>query len=201
MKKSLWYFLAESWRGATFVLPTLLILYVTEWLSKIITAASRADLLAHVIAKAAGLPSFFEWLLAVLLVALGCFVLGMLFDKTAWGRCVYQAYEHRFKKIIPFYEAVTNIIKILREGKAVVLVKAEYRGSRSLGVITRENATHAAVFIPTSPLPGTGWTAFFKKSELIYTPLTVWRFLWIVATCGVDSDEVLELCAKYDAVA
>lgn len=103
---------------------------------------------------------------------------------------------------IPFingvYKTCSDIIQTLfasssHSFKQVVMVPYPSAGMYAIGLVTKENISGigpineplAAVFIPTTPNPTSGFLILFKEKDLVYLDMKVEEALKYVISCGV----------------
>jgi uncharacterized membrane protein len=107
---------------------------------------------------------------------------------------------HRIPFISSVYKTCQDVIKAIfttqtKSFKQVVMVPFPNEETLALGLITRENLPSlrgdgqdmAAVFVPTTPNPTSGFLMVFKQEDLIYLDMKVEEALKYVISCGVIS--------------
>lgn len=113
-------------------------------------------------------------------------------------RSVYSS----IKQVTDFFFSENEI-----EFTRVVAVEYPRRGIWSIGFVTGEsmptiraaaNEPVMSVLMPTSPIPGTGFTVTVRKSEVVDLDIPVEQALQFVVSCGVvvPDDEMSKINAK-----
>lgn len=106
---------------------------------------------------------------------------------------------HRIPLVNKVYKTTQDIFKTLFSSdknsfKQVVLVSFPFKGSYSLGLVSRESpktcsealkSEMISVFIPTTPNPTTGFMLNYKKEDLIYLDMKTEDAIKYVVSCGV----------------
>ncbi len=111
-------------------------------------------------------------------------------------------FVHLIMERIPLIRSVYKAVRQLLEAifndhsdafQQVVMVPFPNRESMTLGFVTGEsdmpaadaNSTRISVFIPSTPLPTTGWLLFVEHSELVYLDMSVEAGMKLVLSGGV----------------
>ena len=128
-----------------------------------------------------------------------------------FGRRIYRKLENLitavpiFKQVYPHIKQVVDFL-FSDEQKAkfnrVVLIEYPRKGIWSIGLmtgdtmksITKESGDAVTVFIPSSPMPATGYTITVPKKDLIDMPITVEEAMRFTISAGVliPSSQLLE---------
>ena len=128
-----------------------------------------------------------------------------------FGRRIYRKLENLitavpvFKQVYPHIKQVVDFL-FSDEQKAkfnrVVLIEYPRKGIWSIGLmtgdtmksITKESGEAVTVFIPSSPMPATGYTITVPKKDLIDMPITVEEAMRFTISAGVliPSSQLLE---------
>ncbi|MCH8823879.1 MAG: DUF502 domain-containing protein [Planctomycetes bacterium] len=128
-----------------------------------------------------------------------------------FGRRIYRKIEGLivavpiFKQVYPHIKQVVDFL-FSDEQKAkfnrVVLIEYPRKGIWSIGLmtgdtmksITKESGDAVTVFIPSSPMPATGYTITVPKKDLIDMPITVEEAMRFTISAGVliPSSQLLE---------
>ena len=141
------------------------------------------------------LPPFIAFFLGVLYL-LGKFVAAPV------GRMIVSSWEsliHRLPLVSNVYSSVKQVTDFVFserdiEFNRVVAVEYPRKGIWSIGFVTSEsmldirsaaNEPVMTVFMPTSPLPMTGFTITIKKSEAVDLDITIDQAIQFVVSCGV----------------
>ena len=194
-------------RGLGLVLPLALTAALFLWLWKLITEQilGRVEQLLAWGIQASGLEPLSPTLsmaLSVVLAVGGLLLLGLWFSGFL-GRKIYGLFERLLEKI-PLIGAIYPYVKQITEFffgeekkvefKRVVSVPYPRPGVYSLGFLTGSSAKAIneatgmeliSVFVPSSPMPATGYTMFVPASDIIEMPLTVEEALRTIVSGGV----------------
>lgn len=135
------------------------------------------------------------------LFVLALYLLGK-FMAAGMGRVFFNLFEGAFVRI-PVVRSVYSAVKQVSEfllaerqilSSRVVAIEYPRAGIWAMAIVTGEgleNVEAAAkepllsVFVPTSPMPMTGFTAIVKKSEAIELSITVDQAFQYLVSCGV----------------
>ena len=141
------------------------------------------------------LPLFLS-LFIIVLYLLGKF-LAIRFGRILWGSV--EQIIHRVPVIRNVYSSVKQVTDFVFsekeiEYRRVIAVEYPRRGVWSIGFVTGDsmldvgsaaNEPVLSVFIPSSPVPLTGYTITIRRSEAIDLDLTVDQAIQFVVSCGV----------------
>ncbi|GAB4228018.1 MAG: DUF502 domain-containing protein [Chlamydiales bacterium] len=111
---------------------------------------------------------------------------------------------HRIPLINTIYKTSQEVIKTIftqdtRSFKQVVLLPFPNENTYAVGLVTRENlegltlTERAAVFVPTTPNPTSGFLMMAKQEDLIYLDMKIEDALKYVISCGVILGEFKHL--------
>jgi uncharacterized membrane protein len=135
-------------------------------------------------------------------ITLGIIYLAGVLSTNVFGAKILEGFD-RLMLRIPGIRAVYGGSRQLMEafsprGKRsfseVVLVEYPRKGSYTLGFVTRETMpdlipgeteTMAAVFLPTTPNPTSGWIVLLPRRELIRVPMSVEEGVKLVVSGGI----------------
>lgn len=110
---------------------------------------------------------------------------------------------HRIPLFNMLYKTFQDVVSsvFVTQGNSfrqVVLVPFPHGESSSIGLLTNsvvdcgEEEKRAAVFVPTTPNPTSGFLILYKESELIYLDLSVEEAMKVIISCGVVSAPLKE---------
>ena len=208
-------------RGLALVLPLALTAFLLAWVWRMLDAHVITRVESAVVAIADRLGYSFqpgEWLtvglslllLLVVIVLIGWWLGGFL------GRRIYAVFDrilHRTPVVSAVYPHVKQITEFFLGSDAVVeferVVAIPYprQGLYSLAFVTGSSlkSLHRAtgqdlvsVFVPSSPMPVTGYTLFVPRGELITIHMSVEEALRMVISGGVlvaDRERLVSLGA------
>lgn len=168
-----------------------------------------------------GRPAFFHYMapvIGIVITVLLIYTAGLL-STNLFGVKLLAAFD-RLMLRIPVIRAVYGGSKQLldalnpkgkRSFTRVVLVEYPRRGTYTVGFVTRDQVPAAAlpgsqpmaaVFLPTTPNPTSGWVALLPQSDLVTLPLSVEEGVKLVVSGGiVMPDQWEERDAGWDASA
>jgi len=141
------------------------------------------------------IPLFLS-LFIIILYLLGKF-LAIRFGRILWGS--FEQIIHRLPIVRNVYSSVKQVTDFVFsekeiEYRRVVAVEYPRRGVWSMGFVTGDSLLDIAgaanepilsVFIPSSPMPLTGYTITILRSEAVDLDLTVDQAIQYVVSCGV----------------
>ena len=113
-------------------------------------------------------------------------------------------YWHRAIESIPvvkgFYRVIRQVTDMFSDsnplsGKPVVVLEYPRLGMLSLGIVTSHfvmpnGEDYLTVYIPTIPIPTSGYMAFVKEDEVTETNITFDEMMRIILSGGVLSEEI-----------
>ena len=131
------------------------------------------------------LELWFQELLAVLIVLLGLYLLGWVTNKVI-GRRIFSALERlvdRLPLVKSIYGAVKRLVSVLQtkpDGvQRVVLIEFPHSDMKCIGLVTRtltddtNGQELAAVYVPTTPNPTSGYLEIVPVDRIVSTDWTV----------------------------
>ncbi|MDX1593025.1 MAG: DUF502 domain-containing protein [Gammaproteobacteria bacterium] len=149
------------------------------------------------------LQPWFDDLLAVLIVLLFIYLLGWVANRVL-GRQILQAFESllgRLPLVQSVYGAVKKLVSVLQTKpdnvERVVLISFPTERMRTVGLVTRtltEAGTGrqlAAVYVPTTPNPTSGYLEVVPVDELVSTDWTMDEAMnFIISGGAIAPDEI-----------
>jgi uncharacterized membrane protein len=195
-------------QGLLLILPLALTLALLRWLFLIVTAATTP--LVHRLMGLAGMPAsdspalrFFVPLIGIALTLLLVLVVGVVGGHYV-GRRLYALIESlllRVPLVKWFYGSARQLMDALRATgggafREVVLVEFPRRGVWSLGFVTASatgilpQAPHdecVYVFVPTTPIPTSGYTIVVRREEAPPAAMSVDEGLKLIVSGGFIS--------------
>ena len=160
----------------------------------------------------------FEWLagfpiraIAVGLAFIAVYVVGVVATTVLGGRLV--RHWHALLERIPIVRSVYRIARqstdvfsggVALQASKVVLVEFPRMGVYSMGLVTGsyanlEDETFLAVYIPTAPVPTSGFLTYVRRDQVIETTLTFEDAMKVVISAGVLTDETVKGRGPRDA--
>ena len=158
--------------------------------------APRSPLLA-----ALGQAVWFQDLAAVTIVLVGLLLLGMI-GRAVIGRRVLDAFDRlmaRIPLVQSIYGATRKLVQTVQtkpdSGQRVVLIEFPTPGMKAVGLVTRtftDPATGieiAAVYVPTTPNPSSGYVELVPSATLVPLDWTVNEALTFIISGGAVAPE------------
>ncbi|MGL5254588.1 MAG: DUF502 domain-containing protein [Brevinema sp.] len=142
----------------------------------------------------------------IIFLILMIFLLGLL-GESAMGKAFQAGFSSLTKRIPIFntvYEAASSITDIFTKGpnenpffSKAVLVQFPHEKVLAVGFITHTNSTHifeggddfVPIFLPTSPIPTTGWFINVDRSKMIMLDIPVDQAIALIVSVGVAGGE------------
>jgi uncharacterized membrane protein len=145
---------------------------------------------------------FFQSALALAVMLVGFYLLGGLASFVAGRRLIalFDAAMERIPGIAVLYGAVRRMIESLSQpfpgGQRVVLVKFPSQVTRAVGFITRtftapdDGRKMAAVFVPTTPNPTSGFVIVAPVDDLIFLDWTTDQAAGFIVSAGTTGPQM-----------
>ena len=150
---------------------------------------------------ALGQSAWFQDLAAVAIVLAGLLLLGMI-GRAVIGRRVLDAFDRlmaRIPLVQSIYGATRKLVQTVQtkpdSGQRVVLIEFPTPGMKAVGLVTRtftDPATGieiAAVYVPTTPNPSSGYVELLPSTDLVPLPWTVNEALTFIISGGAVAPE------------
>ena len=153
----------------------------------------------------------FEWLagfpirtIAVVVAFIAVYLVGVVAATVVGGQLV--RHWHAMLERIPIVRSVYRIARqstdvfsggVALQASKVVLVEYPRMGVFSLGLVTGsyanlEEETFLAVYIPTVPVPTSGFLTYVRRDQVIETALNFEDAMKVVISAGVLTDETVK---------
>ncbi len=201
------YFSRLLFRGLGLVLPLALTAALLLWLWRLLANEVLGRVSAFLnwalaSAEISPLSQTASFALSAAVTLVGLLLLGFWFSGFV-GRRIYGFFERGLSRIpligavYPYIKQVTEVFfgeKKQVEFQRVVAIPYPRKELHSLGFLTGSSMTAlnnatgkelVSVFIPSSPMPATGYTLFVPADEIIEIPLTVEEAFRTVVSGGV----------------
>lgn len=145
---------------------------------------------------------FFQSVLALAIILIGFYLLGALASFVAGRRLIslFDTAMERIPGIAVLYGAVRRMIETLSQpfpgGQRVVLVKFPSQVTRAVGFVTRQftapddGRKMAAVFVPTTPNPTSGFVIIAAVDDLIFLDWTTDQAAQFIVSAGTTGPEI-----------
>jgi len=183
--------------GVVAMMPLLVVVALVNWLLHIsdkavalLPAAYRPALLLGV--DIPGMGIVLALLFIIVIGALVTHFIGRYFMR------LVDLVMERIPLVNTVYKATRQLLEAIFSDnsnafKAVVMVPFPHKGSMVLGFVTGESPVSAApdskpsvsVFVPSTPLPTTGWLLFVAAEELVHLDISVEEGMKLVLSGGV----------------
>ena len=138
----------------------------------------------------------------VAILAVSLYLLGWIARTVVGAQAIN--YWHRAIESIPvvrgFYRVIRQVTDMFSDsnplsGKPVVVLEYPRLGMLSLGIVTSRffmpnREEYLTVYIPTIPIPTSGYMAFVKEDEVTETNITFDEMMRIILSGGVLSEEI-----------
>ena len=138
-------------------------------------------------------------IVGILIVSL--YMLGWVARTVAGAQVI--AYWHSLIERIPFVRGVYRVVRQITDmfsenplnEKPVVILEFPRQGILSLGVVTSQfimpnGEEYLTVYIPTIPIPTSGYMALVKEDQVTHTKLAFEEATQIILSGGVLSEEI-----------
>ena len=144
----------------------------------------------------------FQSALALIIMLVGLYLLGGLASFVAGRRLIalFDATMERIPGIAVLYGAIRRMIESLSQpfpgGQRVVLVKFPSQVTRAVGFITRtftapdDGRKMAAVFVPTTPNPTSGFVIVAPVDDLIFLDWTTDQAAGFIVSAGTTGPQM-----------
>jgi uncharacterized membrane protein len=143
----------------------------------------------------------FRWFVAVVMSLLLLFAVGKIASQMA-GKKLIAAFEGllaRIPVVETVYSASKKLVNVLQQtpggGARVVLIDFPHPGLKAIGLVMRnftDSATGeelAAVFVPTTPNPTSGYLAIVPVQRLVSTSMTMDQAMTMIVSGGTVAPE------------
>lgn len=141
--------------------------------------------------------------LGIITLVLSIYLIGLVATQVVGGRLIDMG--HRVIERIPvvrsIYSTTRTGVEILTGSKdhpyrGVVLVDFPRQGMKAIGLITAnlgmlQGSETVAVYIPTTPVPSSGFLVIMPLSEVILTEMSVDDAMKMIVSGGILSREIL----------
>ena len=188
-------FIKTSLLGGTLVvLPIVILILVFKWLYEFI--ADKIKPLTYVLSETAKLQEFVASILAIILIILSFFVVGIIV-KTRLGKFTFSYLEQIFLTKLPLYTIIkeTTLQLVGSEKtlfKHVALVRLFGDETRVTAFITEEHDDGSyTVFVPSGPAPTAGFIYHLPKDRVQIINYPVDKAMKTIISLGVGSKELL----------
>lgn len=155
--------------GVLVIMPVVVLIVVLGWLFNFVSDLIRP--ITDIIIQTAQLHYIFSSIIAITLILLVCFIVGLLI-RTRFGNFTYRFLEDNFLKRIPFYKIIKEtVIQLFGNQKtlfsAVALVNLYGNGNLVTAFVTDEHDNgYCTVFVPSGPAPTAGFV-YHVKNEFV----------------------------------
>ena len=195
MKKIKNFFKTTIIGGIGVVLPIFLTYVVFKWLLNSLIGILQP--LTKVIGTKASLQTTVAMILAVIVIVIFCFFLGLLI-KTRLGTFLFSILEKRILKVAPGYKLFKETTKqfLSAEKKPfskVAIVKIFSNDTQCTAFVTDEHTDGTyTVFVPSALNPTTGLICHLKKEFVTIVDISAEEALRTIIGCGTGSEKLFE---------
>jgi len=150
------------------------------------------------------LNPWFQNILAALIVLLALYVLGWTVNRVIGKRIInfFESMFHRLPVVSGIYKSVKQLISVLQqepgEAKRVVLIEFPNPHMKTVGFLTRtlvdkdSGKKLAAVYVPTTPNPTSGYLEIVPLDNVVSTNWTVEEAMnFIISGGAVGADNIV----------
>jgi uncharacterized membrane protein len=142
-----------------------------------------------------------QWAFAVIVALLVLYTIGAIASAVIGRRLIgiLESIITRIPFVQSVYSAAKKLIGVLQQkpegGSRVVLVEFPHPGMRAMGFLMRTftdattGETLAAVFVPSSPNPTTGYLEFVSPERLVSTDMTMDQAMAMILSGGATAPE------------
>jgi len=185
--------------GALIVLPIVILILVFNWLFEFI--ADKIQPLTYVISETSRLQEFYSTLLAILIILLVFFVVGIIV-KTRMGKYTFEYLELKLLAKLPLYRIIKETtLQLVGSEKtlfrSVALVNIFGSDARMTAFVTDEhNDGSYTVFVPSGPAPTAGFIYHLPGSRVKKINYPVDKAMKTIFSLGSGSKELLSSVYK-----
>ncbi|MEX2672443.1 MAG: DUF502 domain-containing protein [Phycisphaeraceae bacterium] len=182
--------------GVIVVLPLGILLFVFSWLWGVITSIIAPLTNLVVGDEATSVPRLIVNVLAIAMISVGCFVIG-LGVRTAFGRFIQFTLEERILAAIPGYQLIKEtVLALFGRGKApfssVALCRIFDNDTLVTGFVTDEHEDGGySVFVPTGPNPTSGGIFHLRPEQVTIVNQPADDVMRSIISCGAGSSKLL----------
>ena len=211
-KKLLALWRADILAGLAITAPAIISVGVVVWLFGSVTRVTNVLLIflpaswTHPRLPNGALGDAFSWYWSVFAFCLTVFFIGLIgrYGRNYFGRQAIQWTDHTLMRV-PLLNKIYGAIKQVNASfsnnkssfKQVVLVPFPHGVSRAIGFVTGEqispeNQKLVTVFVPTTPIPTSGFLLLFPESEITYLDMSVADGIKFIISLGAISPDQSE---------
>jgi uncharacterized membrane protein len=178
------------------VLPIVIWILVFKWLFEFVF--DKVKPITDLILKTSGMQEFAASILAIILILLTFFLIGLLI-KTKLGQYSFEIIEPRILARIPLYKIIKEtVLQLIGSNKTlfkhVALVSLFGNDTLTTAFVTDEHENgYYTVFIPPGPAPTAGFIFHVKKENVHIINYPVDKAMKSIISIGVGSKELLSL--------
>jgi uncharacterized membrane protein len=195
--------------GIFIVVPVWVTIWVITFLTSLLIEFGSPVALRLIQFAAPGSPNltalaqatWFQDLIAVIVVLLGLLLLGVV-GRAVIGRRILEAFDAlmaRIPLVQSIYGSARKLVQTVQtkpdSGQRVVLIEFPTPGMKAVGLVTRtfiDPATGteiAAVYVPTTPNPSSGYVELLPAADLVPLDWTVNEALTFIISGGAVAPE------------
>jgi uncharacterized membrane protein len=150
----------------------------------------------------------FRWFVAVVMSLFLIYAVGNIASRMAGKRLIaaFEGLLARIPVVETVYSASKKLVNVLQQspggGARVVLIDFPHPGMKAIGLVMRnfrDSSTGqelAAVFVPTTPNPTSGYLAIIPVQRLVPTAMTMDQAMTMIVSGGTVAPESFTLTAS-----
>ena len=187
--------------GVLVVLPLVILILVFRWLYEFI--ADKIKPITYLLLETAKLQEFVASLLALILILLSFFVVGLLV-KTRLGQFSIEKLEIKFLMKLPLYKFIKETVLQLvgtekNLFKSVALVNLFGNETRVTAFVTEEHDDGSyTVFVPPGPAPTAGFVYHLTGKNVQIVDYPIDKAMRTIFSVGAGSKELLSAIHSAD---
>lgn len=180
--------------GLTFLLPFGILLFAFSWLFDLLTGLFSP--LIKLIVDNTSSKLFVAEILAILLLVLSCFLIGV-FIRTRAGDLLFNWLEKLLLNPVPGYSFIKDTVSPLFSGKKtafrhVAVGRPFDNGTRVIGFVTEIHADGSVTLLsPTAPNVTSGLIWLLQKEQIEFKHISPEKVMRSLIACGAGTAEVL----------
>lgn len=181
--------------GLVVILPVTILVMAARWFFNLVT--NQIQPLSNVFLKGPRLPEFFADIVAIIVMLLVFFLVGV-FVRTRFGNWIYNTVEERVLKVAPGYTLIKEtVLQFVGSKKppfsSVALVRPFQNDTMATAFITEHHADGSyTVFVPTGPNPTSGNIFHLGKDYVHPVTVPVEAAMRSVIGCGAGSARLIQ---------
>lgn len=190
--------------GVLVLLPVAILLGAFKWLFTLVTGLIQP--LTNVLIKNNGLPEIVGDSLAVLLIILGCFIVGAIVS-TGVGKWLHNLIDENLLRFAPGYKLTKGIVgQFIGDKSGSPFANGEVARAKIFGLASETTVTAIVtcrhtdgsftVFVPTGPNPTSGNMYHLQEEQVeLFPNASVEELMKTIIACGAGSEGLFSAVA------